>query len=186
VLSGAEGLDDLELMRRAQSGDVDAFAHIYDRHAPVLLAVAQRMLASASEAHDLLHDVFLEAWQAVRSYDPQRAGVRTWLLVRTRSRALDRMGQRARQQSAQRALALAGTADATLGMASEHTVAVRAALAVLEPGVRTTLELTYYAGMTALEIAERMRVPEGTVRSRLARGLQQLETALRDLKGSET
>jgi RNA polymerase sigma-70 factor (ECF subfamily) len=96
------------------------------------------------------------------------------------------MGQRARQQSAQRALALAGTADATLGMASEHTVAVRAALAVLEPGVRTTLELTYYAGMTALEIAERMRVPEGTVRSRLARGLQQLETALRDLKGSET
>ena len=75
---------DVELMQRAQSGDTEAFAAIYDRHAGALLALAQRMLGG--EALDLLHDVFLEAWQEVRSYDPSRATPRTWLLVRLRSR----------------------------------------------------------------------------------------------------
>ena len=63
-------------------------------------------------------------------------------------------------------------------------MAVRAALASLEDSERETLELTYYAGSTAPEVAQLMGVPVGTVRSRLARGLRRLFEALRDGEGN--
>jgi RNA polymerase sigma-70 factor (ECF subfamily) len=163
-------------MREARTGRVEAFAQIYDRHAPIVLAVARRMLASAGEAHDLLHDVFLEAWQQVRQYDAQKASVRTWLLVRVRSRALDRLGRRAREERAHRTLSPRGSevgADPSTLHAERH-LALRQALVALDESVRGTLELTYFEGLTAAEIAQRMSVPEGTVKSRLARGLSQL------------
>ena len=173
-------MSDTELMRRSAQGDVDAFAQIYDRHAGSLLALTQRMHFASSEAQDLLHDVFLEAWQAVRDYDPERASVRTWLLVRARSRALDRLGRNAREQSVRRTLPPDNPASSqrAFGSHAERSLAVRQALAELEPSVRETLELTYYEGLTALEIAGRMNVPHGTVKSRLARGLQALQRVL--------
>jgi RNA polymerase sigma-70 factor (ECF subfamily) len=179
---------DVELMRRAAAGEVDAFAAIYDRHAPALLALAQRMLTARSEAQDLLHDVFLEAWQCAREYDPERASVRTWLLVRARSRALDRMGRRAREHNARSALRPDGEAVRSHAStsAADRRVAVRQALDELDASVRETLELSYFAGLTAEEIAARMDVPIGTVRSRLARGLQQLARVLNDLGGAGT
>jgi RNA polymerase sigma-70 factor (ECF subfamily) len=174
---------DVDLMRRAGAGEVEAFAAIYDRHAPALLALAQRMLTGASEAQDLLHDVFLEAWQSAREYDPDRASVRTWLLVRTRSRALDRMGRRAREHDARSSLRPhdGPAREHATAAEAERRVAVRQALAELEASVRETLELSYFAGLTAEEIAERMDVPTGTVRSRLARGLSRLAQVLSDL-----
>jgi RNA polymerase sigma-70 factor (ECF subfamily) len=171
-------------MQRSAQGDVEAFAQIYDRHAGRLLALSQRMSLGTSEAQDLLHDVFLEAWQAVREYDPERASVRTWLLVRARSRALDRLGRNAREQTVRRSLPPDNAASPARAAPphAERQIAVREALDSLEPGVRETLELTYFAGLTAVEIAERMRVPLGTVKSRLARGLLLLESMLSEIK----
>jgi len=75
---GAE--HDAALMARAKRGDVGAFAAVYDRHAPGVLSLLSRVLRDASEAHDLLHDVFLEAWLSASDYDERRASVRVWLL----------------------------------------------------------------------------------------------------------
>ena len=176
-------MSDVDLMRRCAQGDVEAFAQIYDRHAGSLLALTQRMHFAASEAQDLMHDVFLEAWQAVREYDPERASVRTWLLVRARSRALDRLGRNAREQNARRTLPPDNPASSQRAFAThaERQIAVRQALGELDASVRETLELTYYEGLTALEIAARMQVPHGTVKSRLARGLQALQRVLGEL-----
>lgn len=175
---------DVELMRRACKGDADAFAEIYDRHSPVLLALGQRMLRSASEAQDLLQDVFMEAWERVSEYDAGKASVRTWLLVRLRSRALDRMAlavnrRRASEPERSRAEALA-TAK---GQDQEQRIAVQQALGELDEDVRGTLELSYFEGMTSTEIAERMGTPLGTVKSRLARGLARLQRVLDDQGG---
>jgi RNA polymerase sigma-70 factor, ECF subfamily len=174
---------DVELMQRAATGEVGAFAEIYDRHAPALFAVAQRMLGIASEAQDLLQDVFLEAWQSAREYDPARASVRTWLLVRARSRALDRMSRRTRDSSARNSLTPANPASALHMSAAraDSRLAVRQALDGLDVNVRNTLELTYFGGLNAAEIADVMQIPVGTVKSRLARGLQKLEQILSDL-----
>lgn len=177
---------DVALMERACRGDVDAFAGIYDRHAPAILALLLRMLGAEPEARDLLHDVFLEAWRSVRTYDPGRASVRTWLFVRARSRALDRMGRRGREDEARRSLAPARIAagDGAATASPERRLAVRRALDGLDPDVRETLELTYYGGLTAAEIGERMAVPVGTVKSRLARGLKKLAVHFGDSGGT--
>ena len=164
---------DTVLMERAGLGDVDAFASIYDRHAPIVLALLRRMLRSSSDADDVLHDVFLEAWRNVRTYDSARGNVQAWLLVRARSRALDRRALAARQS------ALRGTPlTAAAGPATERQLAVRQALSKLSPRLRETLELTYFEGLSAPELSERMNVPEGTVRSRMNRGLDALKVML--------
>ena len=171
---------DIALIERAQHGDVDAFAVLYDRHAPIVLALAARMLSSGSEAHDLVHDVFLEAWEAVRSYDSARASVRTWLLVRARSRALDHHAHRKRTAQVHEQIErVARHAAQQQSRPPEQRVAVVNALSQLTTQVRETLELRYYEGLTAPEIAQRMAVPEGTVRSRIATGLQTLSAAMR-------
>jgi RNA polymerase sigma-70 factor (ECF subfamily) len=176
---------DFELMQRAQDGHVESFAALYDRHAPVALALAKRILSSLVDAQDLLHDVFIEAWQGVREYDPKRASVRTWLLVRTRSRALDRVYRRGRERLVHRSLAPVSPSVADAAPHAERSFALREALAGLDDGVRSVLELTYFWGLTASEISERIDVPEGTVRSRLARGLSRLEQTLSELEGTQ-
>ena len=72
-------------------GDWDALAGLYDRFAGTLLAVGHRILGPNREVEDLLHDVFLEVWHHAGEYSPQRGSVRSWLLVRMRSRSLDRL-----------------------------------------------------------------------------------------------
>jgi RNA polymerase sigma-70 factor, ECF subfamily len=163
---------DVALMERARHGDVTAFAELYDRHAPVVLALMRRILAR--DAHDLLHDVFIEAWQGARDYDATRASVRVWLLVRARARALDRLRRQQRERNVRVLLPTRRAHDPI----DERQLAVRQVLARLEPHVREALELTYFEGLTAGEISARTGAPEGTVRSRLARGVSHLQEAL--------
>jgi RNA polymerase sigma-70 factor (ECF subfamily) len=170
---------DADLIARAQIGHVDAFAELYDRHAPRVLSIARRILGHGCEAEDLLHDVFLESWQCVRDYDPARASVLTWLSVRTRSRAADRLARRSRERQAQQLLIERELESGLPPPAAESALATRTALARLESPLRTPLELMYVAGLTASEISVQIGVAEGTVRSRVARGLSQLERVLR-------
>jgi RNA polymerase sigma-70 factor, ECF subfamily len=169
---------DVELIQRAQLGNVEAFASIYDRHASVALALGARILASASDAQDLLQDVFFEAWQNVREYDPTRASVRAWLLVRMRSRALDRLGRRTRETLLHRAFIALRNGTDVVHPQDERCLALRTALNQLDEHVRDALELTYFWGLTAPEIGTHLKVPEGTVRSRIERGLRELERRL--------
>jgi RNA polymerase sigma-70 factor (ECF subfamily) len=182
--SDADVDSDAALMARAARGDVAAFARIYDRHAGTVLALTRRMLGSAGDAQDLLHDVFLEAWLAVRDYDAERASVAVWLLVRARSRALDRRGRSARQRTLQTALSTLEASKSLLANQPEpeRRIALHKALAALPLEVRQTLELTFFEGLTAHEAATRMGVPEGTVKSRLARGLEIMQRIFRLLE----
>lgn len=170
-------------MQRAAEGEVAAFAQIYDRHAATVLALLRHMSRRTSGEEDLLQEVFLEAWLAARDYDPERASVRAWLLVRARSRALDRRRRRVREGTVHKELA-DGAAGAALPQMpqTERQLAVWEALSTLAPSVRATLELTFFEGMTAAEVAATMSVPEGTVKSRLARGLFLMERVLCQLE----
>ncbi len=168
--------DDAELIHRVQCGDANAMGSIYDRHGSSLFALAIRMLGAEREAEDLLHDVFLEAWEHAREYDPSKGSLHTWLAVRLRSRALDRLGR----AEARRTRSLEESAESVRNLpdgaqSAVDGLAVRRALERLEANVRRVLELSYFDDLTAREIAERDGVPLGTVKSRLARGLSALE-----------
>ena len=181
-------VDDQQLMGRIAAGDRDSIAGLYDRYAPLLLATAVRMLGGRREAQDLLHDVFLEVWHHADEFDAARGTLRTWLLVRLRSRALDLLG-RAGATRTRPLEDAAGTEEQVdpreLPGAAADRIAIRQGLDKLDPVVREILELTYFRELTAEAIADRVGVPVGTVRSRLARGLDALRALLHDDERSQ-
>lgn len=173
---------DVALVAAVATGDRDALAALYDGHSQAVLAVARRMLGPGA-AEDLLHDVFLEVWHHAAEYAPARGSVRAWLMVRTRSRALDRLGRRNRDARAveQVSLATSAGASAPLVWPDGRDVDARRVgnLALrLAPELVSVLELAYFEGLSCSEIGDRLALPVGTVKSRLARALSQLRQAV--------
>jgi RNA polymerase sigma-70 factor, ECF subfamily len=153
-------------------GDRLAMAAIYDRYAPLLLAVATRIVGNRVQAEDLLHDVLLEAWRRAGDYDPERGSVRAWLVTRVRSRALDdRMGSARRAELVRSKFA--GVEEATYGI-DPHAADgdhVRREVAGLPCDLEAVIDLAYFEGLSAVEIGIRLGIPAGTVKSRLARAM---------------
>jgi RNA polymerase sigma-70 factor (ECF subfamily) len=175
---------DVTLISGAAAGDRDCLAGLYDRYAPALLAIGRRILGDRREAEDLLHDVFIEVWRQAADYDESRGTVRAWLLMRMRSRALDRrkaaaFSKRADLPAPDAIAAAVGDShsgeDPELGADRD---AVRRALAELPAEQRQVLELGYFEGLSSSEIAERVRAPIGTVKSRVAAALTKLRQGL--------
>jgi RNA polymerase sigma-70 factor, ECF subfamily len=175
---------DLTLLRAVARGERWALGALYDRHAALLLGIGARVLGSRDDAEDLLHDVFLEVNRHAGEYDATRGSVRTWLCVRMRSRALDRLRApgRAKCWSLDALPPGADTSPADTDLLEGHgdrdTVRVRTALAALPEVQRAVLELGYFRGLSCSEIAELLALPVGTVKSRVRSALERLREAL--------
>ena len=160
-------------------GDAAAIAQLYDRHAPVMLALARRILGSHADGEDLVHDVFIEAWRHAADYDPERGTVKAWLILRTRSRAVDIRRSAARtmvdHDSRELARLTGASEDAALAPDRER---IRQLLKDLPKDQSDVLLLGYFEGLSSTEIAERISAPVGTVKSRIAAALSRLRAAL--------
>ncbi|MBA3542351.1 MAG: sigma-70 family RNA polymerase sigma factor [Deltaproteobacteria bacterium] len=167
---------DARLVAAMAGGDRAAMAELYERHSSILLGLAMRIVRERREAEDLLHDVFLEAWRSAKDFDPKRGRVRTWLAIRMRSRALD-LQKSARMSRNAGDGGLEILVDETEVASPDHA-RVRTALAALGPDQRRVLELAYFEGLSCSEIAERIEIPVGTVKSRIAAGLERLRGGL--------
>jgi RNA polymerase sigma-70 factor (ECF subfamily) len=175
--------DDVAIVQAMARGDSSALAQLYDRYAGTMLALAQRIVGRGAEAEDVIHDVFLEAWRHSADYDSSRGSVKSWLLLRTRSRSLDV------QKSARVSKQASGLDDAWLAELSDPSrdtaagadqTRVRAVLVALPVEQREVLLLGYFEGLSSSEMAERIGVPLGTVKSRVAAALAALRGALSD------
>jgi RNA polymerase sigma-70 factor, ECF subfamily len=179
---------DAQLVAAMARGDSSALASLYDLHAPMMLALAQRILGSKNDAEDLVHDVFLEAWRRAADYDPQRGTVRAWLVLRTRSRAIDvrksaKVSRTVTVGDSSWLERLLGGADDTSASADRELV--RRTLRKLPEDQRLVLLLGYFEGLSSSEIASRIAAPIGTVKSRVAKGLSRLREALGPEDGGE-
>jgi RNA polymerase sigma-70 factor (ECF subfamily) len=183
---------DAELIARIQRRDETALTALYDAYAPLLLAVATRMLGNRADAEEILLDALARVWGEPGRFDVARGSLRAWLTVLVRSRALDLL--RARQRSerlaaraAQQAPEETRTAPVDPADPSEPAVQdderrrVLEALAELPPAQREAIELAYYGGLSQSEIAERTGTPLGTVKTRIRDGMQKLRVLLRPL-----
>ncbi|MVN88438.1 sigma-70 family RNA polymerase sigma factor [Deinococcus sp. HMF7620] len=174
---------ELLLAARLRRRDERALAEAYDLHAAAVYGVLTRLLDTAS-AQEILQDVFVRLWERPEAYDPARAGLRSYLLVVARSRALDRL--RATKVTAP--LYTEDGAEWPLpdeqpgpAQRSENEARhrrVRQALGGLSPAHRETVERAYLRGETREDIAAGMGVPVGTVKSRLSHALGHLRRLL--------
>jgi len=172
-----------ELIRKIAAGDTAAFARFYDRYAPLVYPLILRIVREPAEAADVLQDVFWEAWQRATDYDPARGTAEAWMVTRARSRAIDRVRSTRRRSdvfvasSGEDAASLPGEPVADPADRLEERRTVQSALERLPDAQREVIELAYYAGLTQTEIAERLKQPLGTVKTRIRLGL----TRLRDI-----
>jgi RNA polymerase sigma-70 factor (ECF subfamily) len=141
------------------------------------------MLTHPQEAEDLTQEVFVKLWQQ-QKYDPDRGSLGSYLATYTRSRALDRLRvggnrrrilQRFQQWLSPRSTAPLPMEQATQAERSHH---LRAALAQLPETERTVLEIAYFEGCSQSQIAARLNLPLGTVKTRSRQGLQRLRKLL--------
>jgi RNA polymerase sigma-70 factor (ECF subfamily) len=172
---------DVELVQAMARGDSNALGVLYDRYAPLMLALSERIVGRGSEGEDLVQEVFLEAWRRSASYDASRASVKAWLLLRMRSRCLDhkksaRVSRRA-QGSDGAWLDELADAEAEPSLAPDRA-RVREVLLALPAEQRAVLLLGYFEGLSSSEMAERLGIPIGTVKSRAAAALSALRASL--------
>lgn len=161
--------------------DMDAAAELYDRYAGQVYALARRIVRNDPDAEDVVQEVFSQAWRSAARYDRARGSVVGWLLMITRTRAIDKLrARRARPDItdgvAPETLAAPPVPDAV--EVAEQAAIVREALLTLSPAQRTALELAYYQGLTQVEIAARLSEPLGTVKTRIRTALLSLRTRL--------
>jgi len=177
----SENAEELELVASVAAGDTQALAELYDRYASLLLGLGMKILQDKAEVEDLLHDVFVEVWQKAGSYEPNRGTVRTWLCLRMRSRALDRtkLSRRTRSESLEARPVETGQEDvSSAGVEVMQRERLALALEGLSDPQRTVISMAYFQGLSCSEIASELKVPVGTVKSRLAGARRGLEKAM--------
>ena len=177
--------DDMALVRRLVDRHPEALGELYDRFAPLLLAITRRILGSAADAEEVLQEAFLQAWNQADRYDSSRSSVSTWLVLIARSRALDRLRQRqSRERTAAAAEAEPQAPDASARLDDnvlirERRLRVRTALSGLPAEQKQVLELAFYEGLSQTEIAAKTATPLGTVKTRALLAMKKLRRDLR-------
>jgi RNA polymerase sigma-70 factor (ECF subfamily) len=177
-------LSDEALVALVARGDEDALAELYDRTSRVAYGLALRVLRDERHAEDAVQEAFLQVWRSAATFRAERAKASTWILTLVHRRAVDLVRREERRQAEPLA------DDAEVGQAAEQTEEaawlrfererVQSALRQLPDVQREALELAYYGGFSQSELADRLGVPLGTIKSRMFAGLARLRELLDD------
>lgn len=179
-------LSDEALLALVARGDESALGELYDRVGRVAYGLALRVLRDERLAEDAVQEAFLGVWRSAASYRAERGRATTWILTQVHRRAVDlvRREQRRRTESLddraadiERMRSPATDDEALLRFERER---VRAAVCTLPDAQREAIELAYYGGYTQSELAERLGVPLGTIKSRMFAGLSRLSELLEE------
>ncbi len=171
------------LIALTAQGDQSAFSRLYDQSSPQIYGLVLRILGQPAMAEDVTLEVYTQVWKHAHSYDRQRGTPMAWLITLARTRAIDRL----RATRAERASVSLDEAawipndDASpeeRSSARQREEIVQTALAQLSAEQRDALLLGYFGGYSQSEIAARLNLPLGTVKTRMRLGLMKLRDLL--------
>lgn len=173
---------DEALVEAVAAGDHAALEGIYRRHGDAVLSFSRRILRSQPLAEEVAQEVFVRLWRDPGRFDPQRAPLRSFLLRDAHGRSVDLLraetARRAREERDQLRASAESPGPEQEVWASVVSAQVRTALEALPPAERDAIVLAFYAGLTYQEVARRLGEPEGTIKSRIRRGLERLRGPL--------
>ena len=190
VVRGSES--SAALLAAIAAGDRDAFSRFYDLTAPMAFGLIRRVLRDPEAAAEVLQDVFWQVWQDASRYDPDRGTPEAWLVMRAKTRAIDRLRSIRRRDRTFVAPVDESVAQRREDQAPNPAVVaedrglIQTALAQLPEAQRRVIELAFFEGLTQSEIAARLGEPLGTVKTRARLGLDRLRVALGGEKLSAT
>jgi RNA polymerase sigma-70 factor, ECF subfamily len=174
----ASQLMTVQLVAVGRRRDREAFAALFRFFAPRLKSYFLRIGCPARQAEDLVQETMLRVWDRADRYDPGRAQASTWIFTVARNLRLDSLrGERHPEPDSEALLgALPDPSDGADLMLESHRreERVRAALAALPEEQLEILQLSFYGDVAHSDIAQRLGLPLGTVKSRIRRALQRL------------
>ncbi len=175
------------LVRRVAQQDRNAFATVVSEYGSFVYSRALKLTQNPQAAEDVAQVVFSNLWTKAAQFDAQRGNLFAWLTILTRNASIDHLrveGRHARIATSmkQQLAAVSPTVGKEMER-KERQSEVRAALDQLGESQRKAIELAYFEGLTYVEVAERLGEPEGTVKSRIRRGLQQLARLVGEIDG---
>jgi RNA polymerase sigma-70 factor (ECF subfamily) len=190
--SAGAGSETSALIARIAAGDRDAFSRFYDLLAPTAFGLIRRVLRDPEAAAEVLQEVFWQVWREAPQYDAGRGSPEAWLVMRAKTRAIDRLRSIRRRDRT-----FVAPVDESVARSSEEPAEnpavvaedrelVHTALAQLPEPQRRVIEMAFFEGLTQSEIAIRLREPLGTVKTRARLGLERLRGALKGERVSAT
>jgi RNA polymerase sigma-70 factor (ECF subfamily) len=170
-------------LARVATGDRAALRIVYQDTSAKLFGVCLRILNDRSEAEDVLQDVYVTVWRKAASFDPAKASPITWLVAIARNRAIDKLRASAvsrRSEPIESAEDVRDDAPAALDLvvAAEQQVRLKTCLGELEERTSGVIRSAFLDGVTYEQLAARMNVPLGTMKSWIRRGLMKLRACL--------
>lgn len=179
-------VDDASLLDRIAQRDQTALSQLYDRYARTIYGMAYKSIGSVEESEEVVLDVFAQVWRIAERFDRAKGKADTWLFVLARSRILDRL--RKLQRNCPSFSMESETGEIQLAASSVEPieeVAIRerrdrilSALQLLPPEQCLVIELAYYGGLSQSQIAEKLGISLGTVKTRIRLGLNKLKNAI--------
>jgi RNA polymerase sigma-70 factor (ECF subfamily) len=170
-------------LARVAAGDRAALRVVYQDTSAKLFGVCLRILKDRSEAEDVLQDVYVTVWRKAASFDPSRASPITWLVAIARNRAIDRLRSGAasrRTEPIEEAYEVRDSAPTASDLleTTQQRARLAGCLGELEPKHADAIRSAFLDGTTYEQLAERMGVPLGTMKSWIRRGLLKLRACL--------
>jgi RNA polymerase sigma-70 factor, ECF subfamily len=181
-------LTDEDLVTALRMGCNDALAVLFERHSALVFRIARAILHDDGEAEETVQKVFLDIFRAVNQFNADRGSFKTWLLQYAYHRSIDRRQHlQANRFYSRDELDELMPADLFYGHGhllclppQEVVCLVEQVLAILESDQRRVIELTYFEGLTAEEIAKKTGDSASSVRHNLYRGLAKLRNVLQE------
>ena len=176
------------LIARTAEGDQTALAMFYDRTSPQVFGLVLKILNNREAAEEVTLDVYTQVWRQAHTYDQTRGAPGAWLMMLARTRAIDRFRAGAAEHGRIEPLD-AVTLFANDGEAPDRNVEgeerrryVQLALDMLTAEQRQAISLAYFYGLSQSEIAAKLQIPLGTVKTRIRLGMIKLREALAPLR----
>ena len=172
-----------DLLSQVAEGDQKAFGQLYDQCSGRVLGLVRRLLKDSAQSEEVTQEIFLEVWQNAKRYDPAKGSATTWILTMSHRRAVDRIrsSQSTRDRDTRIGLRDMETEYDSVSESVEIRVEherVGQALLRLTELQRQAVTLAYYGGYSHSEVAEMLKVPIGTVKTRLRDGMIRLRDEL--------
>lgn len=179
-MTSAPTYNEAELVALLRQRNEPAFAYLYDHYSGALNGIIKQIIREEETANDVLQEVFINIWKKIETYDPSKGRLFTWMLNIARNAAIDKTRSTAYQNERKNQPIPENVNEMTGLSATQATddYGLKKVLGKLKGEQRVLIELSYFQGFTHEEISKALKIPLGTVKTRIRSALIQLRSMI--------